>query len=368
LNKPICFLLPGWATKNTGGAELQLFHLSNQLISQNWQIEVLTTKSEIIFPENFNESLIYHYYVQKKLKSRVIAFFQLFVKLFKTNSSIYIVRTDARMERGAVRLYCKIRKRKYIISLANDPDVLFKRFYNPLQYKLKNKFVCLLKNIDDYICDFITMKCHDADLVICQNNYQYNHIKNSNKLIIHNSYFGPISEKPFSNKENLVIWVSNMKNEKRPKLFLEIVEKYSGSYWKFIMIGKSLNYTEEISKFNNKSFVYLDHLDYDETDRYFAKAKILINTSVYEGSPNTFLQSFANGVWILTLGVDPDCILKTNHLGETLDNVDDIVTKLKYLEKEIPSQNYFNIASNVLKTEFNPKVNFNKFVNVVSTI
>ena len=40
------------------------------------------------------------------------------------------------------------------------------------------------------------------------------------------------------------------------------------------------------------------------------KSKILINTSSFEGFPNTFVQAWANGVPVISLKVDPDNIIK----------------------------------------------------------
>ncbi|MGH7255989.1 MAG: glycosyltransferase, partial [Nitrospirales bacterium] len=52
-----------------------------------------------------------------------------------------------------------------------------------------------------------------------------------------------------------------------------------------------------------------------EVDRFFARAKILVNTSTYEGFPNTFVQAALHGAPILSWTVDPDRVLTTQQIG-----------------------------------------------------
>lgn len=52
-----------------------------------------------------------------------------------------------------------------------------------------------------------------------------------------------------------------------------------------------------------------------ELDAWFRGPKILLNTSIREGFPNTFLQAWMNGVPVITLNIDPDGIIQTRGLG-----------------------------------------------------
>ena len=67
--KSICFLLPGWITKNTGGSELQLYLLSEELVKRRWAVEVITNKPALTIRTIYlNANIKYHYYKHSKLK------------------------------------------------------------------------------------------------------------------------------------------------------------------------------------------------------------------------------------------------------------------------------------------------------------
>jgi glycosyltransferase involved in cell wall biosynthesis len=59
-----------------------------------------------------------------------------------------------------------------------------------------------------------------------------------------------------------------------------------------------------------------ERIHFQEMDRLFKEAMVLINTSVFEGFPYTFLQAGKFGVPILSLEVDPDGFIQRYHCGK----------------------------------------------------
>ena len=53
----------------------------------------------------------------------------------------------------------------------------------------------------------------------------------------------------------------------------------------------------------------------EKTDKFFRQAKVLVNTSVAEGWPNTFLQAGAAGTPVLSFQVNPDNYLTKFNCG-----------------------------------------------------
>jgi glycosyltransferase involved in cell wall biosynthesis len=116
----------------------------------------------------------------------------------------------------------------------------------------------------------------------------------------------------------IVLWVSSMQKLKRPELFLELAKAIPSV--RFQMIGGSggsKNFYEQIeetaSKMPNLDFV--GFVPYHKIDQYFDKAAIFVNTSVFEGFPNTFLQAWGRYAPVVSLNVDPDEIICKYKLG-----------------------------------------------------
>jgi glycosyltransferase involved in cell wall biosynthesis len=82
----------------------------------------------------------------------------------------------------------------------------------------------------------------------------------------------------------------------------------------------------------------LDNLDlyedvpWSKIDNYFARARVFVNTSTYEGFPNTFVQAALHGAPVVSWRVDPDQLLSTGQLGlcagESFDRLVDLVQGL----------------------------------------
>lgn len=85
------FSLPGWVTKNTGGAEIQLYLLSEELLKRGWKVEVITTSTNLPIKQTYhNSNIAYYYYNVYKL--RIPTYFSILNQILKTNSAFYYTR------------------------------------------------------------------------------------------------------------------------------------------------------------------------------------------------------------------------------------------------------------------------------------
>jgi len=109
-----------------------------------------------------------------------------------------------------------------------------------------------------------------------------------------------------------VFWVANIKEVKRPELFVQLAESFIGrGDLKFTMAGRPAKFgrrygpmMERIARTANLE--YLGELPIDAVNQRMAQAAIHVNTSSYEGFPNTFIQAWAQGAVVATIAVDPD--------------------------------------------------------------
>lgn len=104
--------------------------------------------------------------------------------------------------------------------------------------------------------------------------------------------------------QDAVLWVGTVHDYKQPEILLDIARRLP--HRRFVMIGGSAapgerlrhGYFETIragaARLPNVEF--RGFLPLDEVEACFDQGRVLVNTSVYEGMPNTFLQAWARGI------------------------------------------------------------------------
>ena len=134
-------------------------------------------------------------------------------------------------------------------------------------------------------------------------------------------------------KQKIVIWVNNIKDFKRPELFLKLFLRLKDKGYHFVMIGRDTPKYSEILRLMNKNysnFTYTGELSPEEVNNYLEKSAIFVLTSTHEGLNNSFIQASLRRNAIIST-FDPDGILKKNSMGFFCNNFDTIVKKVNYL-------------------------------------
>ncbi|MGA2399069.1 MAG: glycosyltransferase [Steroidobacteraceae bacterium] len=121
-----------------------------------------------------------------------------------------------------------------------------------------------------------------------------------------------------------VIWIANLKPWKRPEVFVRLAQALSGNgRIQFVMVGAPAPQTgnqrwqEPLMRdiANTGNLRYVGHRSYAEVNELLSRAHIFVNTSVYEGFPNTFIQSWLRDAVVVSLSVDPDRVLEQKQVG-----------------------------------------------------
>ncbi len=108
-----------------------------------------------------------------------------------------------------------------------------------------------------------------------------------------------------------VFWLANLKDVKRPELFVELAERFAHrADLEFLMAGRPSQLSRHVALLERAASMpnlkYLGELSIDEVEREMARADVHVNTSRFEGFPNTFVQAWANGAVVATVSVDPE--------------------------------------------------------------
>jgi hypothetical protein len=117
-------------------------------------------------------------------------------------------------------------------------------------------------------------------------------------------------------QREFVLWIGRADDfNKRPMLFLELARDCPEL--QFVMIASRTDDTvfRALEQACPPNLRIAEHLPPQETWDYLRRARVLVNTSKFEGFPNTFLQAAVMGVPVVSLEVDPDGMLVRHGCG-----------------------------------------------------
>lgn len=115
-----------------------------------------------------------------------------------------------------------------------------------------------------------------------------------------------------------VLWVGRSAEIKRPELFVRLAETVPQEHFTMICPRATGDdrYDELLSLAQAvENLDFLAGVPFVETEDYFRRAKVFVNTSDAEGFPNTFIQAGKAAAPILSLNVNPDGFLDRYSCG-----------------------------------------------------
>ena len=140
-----------------------------------------------------------------------------------------------------------------------------------------------------------------ADAIVAQNETQRvtceaNYARQA--VVIPSCYELPAQRKTM--ERDCVLWVAMLQPSKRPELLLDIAARLPQR--RFVMIGGPRPGTEAFYERIRAQAATLPNVEFKgflplaQAEPWFDRARVFVNTSAYEGMPNTFLQAWARGV------------------------------------------------------------------------
>ncbi|WP_354622639.1 methyltransferase domain-containing protein [Psychromonas sp. MME2] len=315
--------LTGEESGHIGGVERQTALLSEWLSTNGHQVTVITwdeggPKIELIN----NIKIVKLCKVSDGLP--MLRFFtprwtSLIKALRIANADVYY-QNCAEYVTGQVAIWCKFNNKPFIYSVASDADC-------------EAPFTKLTTKRDQWL---FLYGLKNANKIICQTNKQKKLLHENYKL---NAEMLPMPGTPPKGKAdpvhqfsaNNVIWVGRIQTVKRIEWLIDIAEKLPDI--NFSIIGPTdhnLSYTTHTLPRAKrlKNIKFLGKISRQEMPDIYKDATVLLNTSIYEGFPNTYLEAWSYGVPTICT-IDPDNLINSFNLGFASAIQDELITALK---------------------------------------
>ncbi|HZZ91037.1 MAG TPA: glycosyltransferase family 4 protein [Usitatibacter sp.] len=294
----ICFLAPTtWPILSAadgiqvvGGAEVQQNMIAPALAKRGYRVsmicldygqpdEVRVKGVQVYKAHKPDEGLPVVRFVYPRLTS-------LWSAMKRVDADVYYQRTAA-VYTGYVAAFCRKHGRRSMYAGASDVDFIPGR--EDIRYARDRKiFQWGLKRVDR---------------VIAQNAVQADQLREHYGIegpVIQSCYAPPAGAR--NDPKGYVLWVASVRPSKRVDLMLEIARRLPQH--RFVIIGgpdpdrKSQEYFASVKAIAAQmpNVEMTGFIPFHEAEHYFNGARAFVNTSRYEGFPNTFMQAWARGI------------------------------------------------------------------------
>lgn len=327
--KRICIVLPAHWEAQHGGAEYQAHFLADALAEAGYDVHWLSRR--VPGPDTARTHTVHQIARQEGIRRRGFFFdAPALTGLLRRLKPDLIYQRVGGAYTGIATRYALKSGCGMIWHVARDDEVT----PNPsLASALRNPFRMVDKALLEY-------GARRAPCLVVQTEAQKEllarHYGRRDSVLIPN--FHPVpEEQPDKRLPFKVVWVANFKKVKRPELFVELASRFSDTPGiEFIMAGAPLPNSPwqrdlEMRIAALPNLRYLGRLTQPEVNRLLADAHVLVNTSEYEGLPNTFIQAWMRQVVVFSLSLNPGGYLSVPGLGACTGDLDVLEIRLHAL-------------------------------------
>lgn len=219
---------------------------------------------------------------------------RLWQTLKKADAQFYMLET-ASPGVPLVYAFCRVHGRRFLYRTASQME--YDGTYRAQHPVLGRLFYRVLRKAD---CVFVQNR---------QDQEQLRRAAGAESIVMPN---GQRLTEPAGQERSFILWVGRSAEVKHPERFVELARRFPQE--SFVMVCRPAtgdtgyeSLRRQAESVSNLRF-YPD-VDFFELGRFFAGAKVFVNTSDAEGFPNTFIQAAAAGTAILSWQVNPDQFL-----------------------------------------------------------
>jgi len=328
LNKPlpsVCFvgmqnipvLAPEYNQHGIGGEQVQQTLISKAMVKRGYKTSMIVADYGQEDGQEWDGVVTYKAYkfnaglpVLRFIHPRTTG---LWLALKRADADVYYI-SCAGMQVGLVAMFAKYYGKKVIFRIASDadcsPEKLLIEFWRD-----KKLYEYGLKNVDH-----ILSQSKQQSIELLKNYNRESHIAGMLVEGCKNDY-------DFDKRDICVLWVSNLRQLKRPDLLLKLASEIPKYFFHMIggPVGNEESYYDKIHDqaegIDNINFH--GQIPYHDVNDYFERAKIFVNTSDTEGFPNSYLQSWVRGTPVITF-IDPDGIIEKEGLGIAVSTIEEM--------------------------------------------
>jgi glycosyltransferase involved in cell wall biosynthesis len=307
------------AAGQTGGAELQSVNIARALATAGFRVRHVVTEAAISHtPDGVEVFLLPPHYAQGGLPRRRA----ILQALRESDGRVYIQRT-AGIETGFAGIFARLARRRFIFCASSDAD-----FYQDRELLRQ-----LGGSLDVWSARTQTrlgQRC--AHAVVAQTEQQAALARDTLRLhpqVIRS--FCDLGE-PRPEAREAFLWIGSFAGVKDPLSFLALAERMPDV--PFRMVGTERKGWQDLAAAVREQAVRLPNLELltarprDEVLALYRRAIAVVNTSLYEGFSNTFLEGWARGVPAVSLRIDPDGVIDRHGLGAVAGGSLDVMERI----------------------------------------
>lgn len=345
----ICFLMRSDSREVHAGAEIQAGNLASALAGIGWEVHYICRKASGREGTECRNGVTYHYVGKKRRMFEWIDFPGIYGKLMSLEPDI----TYQRMLSPDTALlgWMSVHRKIPFIWNCTDNRSLNRRFFQKrvgwrkINGPLPVKFTrWIILRINAHINDLLAgWGLNRADARIVQNDVQKSQARErfgEEPYVMPSGH--PVPEEGISGGDGRprVVWAGNLGARKRPELLLKLADMCRDLDVVFEVFGQGSTpdgwaVAGELARRANIN--YHGYRPPDEVNEALDRSDFLLNTSSWEGFPNTFIQAWLRGIPVLSLGVNPDSILDDMTYGRSFSSVE---AAFEFISREIRQPYY----------------------------
>jgi glycosyltransferase involved in cell wall biosynthesis len=311
-----------------GGAERQFYLFGMALKKEGWEVNFICHIENKKAKSKCNVIHASFSYLGGSKFRMIFDWLSLITAMSKAKSDFYVVKTPGHLL-VPMSVFSKIARKKIVFWAQTEHDA----------YPNKRTIKKLPSILQDYGVGW-------TDILIAQNKSQVKGFKENydkNAYLVKSLVGGfneEINKPKMQTKDNDILWVGNSSENKRFELVISLAKSMPKMSFAVAMIKQDhMRYElarSLCSELGNVTF--LGEVAPNDIEIWFKRSKLFINTSIREGFPNTFLQSWQVGIPVISLCVDPDNVITKYKLGYKVmnDNNNDAYDESSLTELLLP--------------------------------